>query len=92
MITNDDMVIVNGVQYRPEDVPGKGKATDSSGEETTVGPVTPDDMVIVDGIAYRPEDAPKRPKGGADADEKAGAVTSKTAQPRNKSRSAASKG
>lgn len=51
------------------------------------------EMVVVDGIRYRPEDAPKRPKGGADAStgEDTTAVTSKTARPRNKARSASTK-
>lgn len=58
-LSYDDMVVVDGVQYRPEDVPGR-KATDvnASGERIKVGPVTPGDMVEVDGVLYRPEDAP----------------------------------
>lgn len=57
-ISNDDMVIVNGVQYRPEDVPDAERARDSSGRVTKTGPVTPDDMVLIDGVQYRPEDVP----------------------------------
>lgn len=87
MVSNDDMVIVDGVQYRPEDVPGKVKATDAKGAEVKTGPVTPDDMVEIDGRLYRPEDVPADRKTA----ETTSAVTTKVAQPQNKARSATAK-
>lgn len=96
-VTPDEMVIVDGRQYRPDEVPGAeagSESVDASGRKVTSGPVTPEEMVIVDGVLYRPEDAPNGKSAAAEDsdDTKAGAVTTKTAQPRNKARKASDKG
>lgn len=90
MASEVDMVIVDGIQYRPEDVPGSQSATDTEGREVKTGPVTSDDMVIVDGVLYRPEDDPR--KGKRDDSDDVSTVTSKVAEPRNKARTPRAKG
>lgn len=91
--STDDMVDVDGVRVRPEDVAQvrkqhaaveKAEAAANTAQEE-VG------MVVVNGVQYRPEDAPR--KGATDREgTKPETVSTKTAQPRNKARSASSKG